>query len=115
MAEIRFDAHGADVLAARLAAAGRGVTREVGKAMRETTDDGVRIGKANAPVRTGWLRSEIGGTATELSGLVTSRAGYSGFVNFGTSIQAPNPFMGRTAQALSEKLPRNVAEAVRHL
>jgi len=49
-----------------------------------------------APVDTGFLKAHIGQTkaanANDLSGEVRSLAPYSGFVNYGTSRQAPQPF-----------------------
>jgi HK97 gp10 family phage protein len=56
--------------------------------------------QGNAPVKTGYLRSHIVSTATNTSLDVTSQAPYSGFVNFGTIHQPPNPYFSTTVDIL---------------
>lgn len=64
------------------------------------------LGKANAPVLTGFLRSSItsdfdGGPGSPvISGETGPEAGYSHFVHNGTSRQAPQPFMDQAADVV---------------
>ncbi len=85
--------------ASKKAARGAGIA--VRKAGRET----VRIARELVPVDTGFLRASIVLTPTIESGGFAeggaeAQAFYSGYVEFGTSRQAPQPYM-RPAAALA--------------
>lgn len=64
------------------------------------------LGKANAPVRTGFLRGSVtsefdGGPGSDtISGETGPEADYARFVHNGTSRQSPNPFMDRAADVV---------------
>jgi len=71
------------------------------KLVRSSTLRTEALGKANAPVRTGALRSSISSDFTRSAGRIVGETGpdisYDVFVHNGTSRQAPNPFMDRAA------------------
>jgi len=57
----------------------------------------------NAPVDTGFMAGEVQVTeVTDTSVTVESPAPYSGFVNFGTSRQAPQPFFSDTVENIQD-------------
>lgn len=60
-----------------------------------------RRAKMEAPVDTGYLRNNIipDRSVSDGVGHLNSWADYSRFVEYGTSRQAPNPYMGRTYKA----------------
>ena len=76
--------------------------------VRASTLQTEALGKANAPVLTGFLRSSF--TTEFKRGPNSSRgetgpeAEYSGFVHDGTSRQAPNPFLDRAADVVEPQL-----------
>nr|WP_297424786.1 HK97-gp10 family putative phage morphogenesis protein [uncultured Actinotalea sp.] len=114
MGSVWFD--GADDLN-RLSADLRGASDRVGRAaqqvIRKTTLDVERDAKAFAPVDTGMLRSSIGhsdlrriGQYGVLEAEIGPSASYGAFVEFGTSRQAPQAYMG---PALDRNAPAFVA------
>lgn len=70
--------------------------------------------KANAPVRTGFLRSSIVAepTGNPLRWLVTAYAGYSQFVEYGTRNMAAQPYMTPAAELVRPQLQRAIAMSV---
>lgn len=91
----------------------RSVIPQIPGAMRsfatQVTGEGLRVGearaKAEAPVRTGFLRSSIGSRMTSQSGgELFARANYAGYVNYGTRRMAGRPFMDRGAEAMKQHI-----------
>lgn len=74
------------------------------RVVRASTLQTEALGKANAPVLTGLLRSSISSDfdrgATSSRGETGPDTSYDVFVHDGTSRQAPNPFMDRAADVV---------------
>lgn len=92
-----------DRLIDRLDRAGDELGDGAHKLLKATTHRTEALGKANAPVRTGLLRSSFtsdfdgGPHSNVIRGETGPTADYSHFVHNGTSRQAPNPFLDRAA------------------
>ncbi|MEV7962409.1 HK97-gp10 family putative phage morphogenesis protein [Oerskovia paurometabola] len=103
-----------------LSAAGQTVGPLASVAVRKSTLDVERDGKTFAPVDTGNLRSTIGSevfeTATSVTGEVGPTASYGGFVETGTSVKRPQPFMGpaldRNAPLLDAAIDQVIGRAL---
>lgn len=95
-----------DGLADDMDDAGNGLGVGVHRLVRASTLRTEALGKANAPVDTGFLRSSFttdfeGGPAdSRITGETGPTANYSHFVHGGTSRQAPNPFLDRAADVV---------------
>lgn len=101
MAKISVDASELNKLAVDLTAVPGKIGPAVQTALRKTALDIERDAKAFAPVDTGNLRSSIGhsdlrrvGQSGDLEVEIGPTASYGGFVEFGTSRQAPAAYMG---------------------
>ena len=86
-------------------------------AVRKTTLDIAADAKANAPVDTGNLRNSIhtssaGSNAQVAQGVIQADANYSTFVEFGTSRQAPQPFLGPAGDKHLPKLQEAVGQVI---
>lgn len=72
------------------------VKAEVAKRLNQAAQDFAEEARRAAPVDTGYMKAHIGQTKTatpeSLVAEVASPAGYSGFVNYGTSRQVAQPF-----------------------
>ena len=83
-------------------------------ALGETIDEAVRIARAKAPVRTGFLRSSIHGEPVVvrgqwgLLGHLTADAPYATFVEYGTSRMAPQPFLEPAAEQAMNEFPGKI-------
>lgn len=104
---------GADVsemttLSARIKTGGVRVGAASAQVLRRTTFAIQAEAQQRAPVDTGHLRSSIlttfegDGRSGSMTGVVTANADYSGFVEFGTSTAAGQPFM---APAFESQVP----------
>lgn len=80
-------------LAADLAAAPAAITVGAIGALASEIEAAAHDAQSLAPVLTGELRAGIIGESRGLTGEVTSGAGYSAYVEYGTSDTAPQPFM----------------------
>ena len=86
--------------------AGERLGRDAHSLVHSSTLRTETLGKANAPVRTGFLRSSItsefdgGPGSNTITGEIGPEADYARFVHNGTSRQAPNPFMDRAADVI---------------
>lgn len=95
-----------DRLADDMDRAGDGLGRDAYTLVHASTLSAEALGKANAPVHTGFLRSSItsefdgGPRDNRISGETGPEASYSHWVHGGTSRQAPNPFMDRAADVV---------------
>jgi len=69
--------------------------------------------QANAPVRTGFLRSSITRLVSGGRFVVSALAGYAGYVEYGTSRSAARPFM--TPAAESANLLEIARQALRQI
>lgn len=112
---LNIDASEVRALAADLRRAGPAAIRPAQRAVRKTAHDIESDGKILCPVDTGNLRSSIstsvlrGGFAAEIG----PTADYGHYVEHGTSVQAPQPYMrpafDRRAPGLEAALSRIVA------
>lgn len=97
-------ADGLDRLADDFDRAGDELHGYADKLVRGSTLRAEALGKANTPVRTGFLRSsfttEFDSGPNRVSGETGPEASYSHFVHNGTSRQAPNPFLDRAADVV---------------
>jgi HK97 gp10 family phage protein len=115
VADIKFSGlDEVDFLADAIEASRDGAPKRVSKAVKDSTTRGGLLARANAPVLTGSLKSKIRDTSSALSGLIVSDESYSGFVNWGTSRQAPNPYMGRALNVIEPEFIDAVTEAGHH-
>lgn len=93
-----------DRLAADFDRAGDDLERGADTLVRASTLRTEALGKANTPVRTGFLRSSITSEfhhgADSIRGATGPNTNYDVFVHNGTSRQAPNPFMDRAADVI---------------
>lgn len=93
-------------LADDMEGAGGKLGRDVDTLVRGSTLQAQALGMANAPVRTGYLRSSFtsefeGGPGSDrITGETGPEASYSPFVHGGTSRQPPNPFLDRAVDVV---------------
>ncbi|UAL31547.1 HK97 gp10 family phage protein [Nocardioides rotundus] len=94
----RLDQSQLERFAVDLHAAGSRADVRLGQAVRRFVFEVEAAAKVTAPVDTGALRSSIGGASKtgvgRHVGAVDATVGYAGFVEYGTSTQAPQPFLG---------------------
>lgn len=79
----------------------RGAARVAAQApvvVAKSTHDTERDAKAGAPVLTGELRDSIHAVIHGLSGEVVATADHAEYVEDGTSVMAPQPYMGPALQ-----------------
>ena len=91
---MKFDVSELNTLAADLGKAPATVIKRATTVIKKTAYDIERDGKAFAPVDTGNLRSSISTTARGLVAEIGPTAEYAVFVEEGTSVHAPQAFMG---------------------
>lgn len=88
-------------LAADLGASAEGVPEIAWKVVHKTAADISATAKQLAPVDTGTMRASIGYQTDRLAGSIRAVIGptvnYAPYVEFGTSRQPPQPFMGPAA------------------
>jgi HK97 gp10 family phage protein len=119
---IRIDVTEVIALNRRIAGAGGRVGLRAAAALRKTAYDIEADAKALAPVDTGNLRSSIetrvsgDGRSASMTAEVSANAGYSAYVEFGTSTSPGQPFMGpafdRRAPLFDQALGKIAEEAV---
>lgn len=113
MADITFA--GLDGFAGMEAALRRQRQAVQSKVERAVRDSGTSMGrraKAEAPVLTGRLKSEIDTEHAGLEATTTSPTPYAHWVNAGTSRQAPNEYMGRAFRATEPDFLDNLSDAI---
>lgn len=97
---------GLDELASDLDNAGAGLGADVYNLVHASTLRCEALGKANAPVRTGFLRGSItsefegGPGSSTIRGETGPRTKYDTHVHDGTTRQAPQPFMWQAADVV---------------
>lgn len=95
---IEFDASELQALSADLSGAGSRIVSRARQVVAKTTADVTRDAKIMAPVDTGFLRnsitSSLSGTGDGYQGEVGPGAHYGGYVELGTSRNAPQPYLG---------------------
>ncbi|MCT1689868.1 HK97 gp10 family phage protein [Brevibacterium sp. p3-SID960] len=88
-------------LATDLTKAAKNVQPVASAAVRKTAADIIRDAQIAAPVRTGNLRNSITADITDYPAVVSAEVGptaeYGAYVEFGTSKQAPQPYLGPAA------------------
>lgn len=106
-----IDSSEVDHLAADLAAAparaAAGSTRAVSKSAQRTQRDARRF----APVLTGALREGITVEDAGLEATIVSTVRYAGYVEYGTSDTAPQPYMRPAAELAGGSLADDVGDA----
>lgn len=84
---------------------------EAGIAVNETGAKVANAAQQNAPVLTGELRSSIHLVRTGLASVeVRADSDHAGYVEDGTSVMAPEPYMGPAMDAYGEELPAKLLE-----
>lgn len=94
---ISVDTSQVEALAAALGVAAAKTIPAATAAVAETANDAAETARGLAPVDTGALRGSIDVTVSGLSAEVGSDIRYAGYVEYGTSDTAPQPFMGPAA------------------
>lgn len=88
-------------LATDLTKAAKNVQPVASAAVRKTAADIIRDAQIATPVRTGNLRSSITADIADYPAVVSAEVGptasYGAYVEFGTSKQAPQPYLGPAA------------------
>jgi HK97 gp10 family phage protein len=80
-------------------------------AMQEALDYGFSAMQSSTPVRTGNLKSSEGvSVISDTEGEMHADAEYSGYVNFGTVHQNPQPFWDRGVAATHQRLRDNLSK-----
>ena len=87
------DVHELAALAAALGVAGAVIGGRAEVALAKTAFDIEGDAKVFVPVRTGNLRNSIGSDVEGLSADIGPTADYGGYVEFGTSKMAPQPYL----------------------
>lgn len=77
--------------------------------VRKTTQKIEDAAKGNCPVLTGELRDSITSTVTGLKGTVGPTARYGDYVEYGTSVMSPEPYLGPAFDQYSGELGDNLA------
>lgn len=91
------------------------VTRDLADAVQEVADGIADDARRNAPVLTGRLRDSIGvAEAGELTRIVGVEVPYAGFVNYGTTRQAANPFFTRAVEGWRGKWLDRIRKVIRN-
>lgn len=119
---IRIDVTEVIALNRQIAGAGGRIGAKASTALRATAFGIEADAKALAPVDTGNLRSSIetrvsgDGRSTSMTAEVSANAGYSAYVEFGTSTTPGQPFMGpaldRRAPLFDQALGKIAQQAV---
>ena len=95
------DARQLTSLATDLTKAAKNVQPVASAAVRKTAADIIRDAQIAAPVRTGNLRNSITADIENRPSVVSAEVGptaeYGAYVEFGTSRQAPQPYLGPAA------------------
>lgn len=95
------DARQLTSLATDLTKAAKNVQPVASAAVRKTAADIIRDAQIAAPVRTGNLRNSITADIENYPSVVSAEVGptaeYGAYVEFGTSKQAPQPYLGPAA------------------
>lgn len=115
MAFIEVDTSELDNLAFELEAAANKTDERVAQIVTDTVKDIQRGARQRAPVDTGALRNSIDVRFSDggRSGMVYVGVHYAGFVEFGTSRMAPQPYMTPAIEAALPKFQaamENIAE-----
>lgn len=109
---IHVDASEVRDLARDLAQAPSKIQRRAPEAIRKTAQAIERSAKAIVPVETGTLRGSIGSDIGALSATIGTDLRYSGFVEFGTSEMAPQPYMRPAFDRNVGRLEKELGKAV---
>jgi HK97 gp10 family phage protein len=113
MVSIEIELEGATEAASRLDSLANSITREIASALQEAANIFVQNAQANAPVDTGFMRDNI--TITESSDTsitITSEAGYSGFVEYGTRKMDSQPFFEPAIEQSISEIEQLISDAI---
>lgn len=97
-------------LGARFVASGAVVDRSAVSAVRKTAQTIEDAMRAGAPVLTGELRGSVTSVVSGTSAEIGPTARYAEFVEFGTSVMAPEPFAGPAFDQHSPELESALAK-----
>ena len=108
-----FDIEGDDEIVSAFERIADALTRNIASALREAADLIVSNAQANAPVDTGFLQDNIQITSeSDTSITVTSEAGYSGFVEYGTSRMSAQPFFEPAIEEARSEIEQIFRDAI---
>lgn len=91
--KIEMDLQGADELIDVLNRAGGKTAKQANQVIKNNAEKGMAIAKQKAPVDTGFLKENIVTEYKPNEAVIHSRAGYSGYQEFGTRFMNAQPFM----------------------
>ena len=83
------------------------------KALRNNTEKTMQQAKKNAPVDTGFLKNNIVTRYEDMSGIVHSQSGYSGFQEYGTRYQLGTPFMRPALKFIYPQFRKDMLDAMK--
>lgn len=116
MVEVTFTLNGIDELKSKFEGIANGLQSFVSETVMQEGENMVNAMKADAPVRTGFLRDNIEITnSSDVAVQVASLAYYSIFVEMGTSKMEPEPFFIDNAYAGASDFAEKLSSYVRSL
>lgn len=110
MSDFNIDMSEVLALAASLDLKDATITPKADAAVRQAATVTQGLAQLNAPVDTGQLRESIRISGSRLTRRVTARTPYSMYVEFGTTTQAPQPFLYPAGDRGEEVLIRMLAD-----
>lgn len=110
--EVSFDVQGVDEFVAAMQRLDAALQERVRAWLYDWAQRVVAEAKRRAPVRTGYLRSQIYALMKELLVEIGAAATYSYFVEFGTRYMAAHPFLFPAIQEFLPELEINIIGAI---
>lgn len=94
------------------------IARKAQRAHYAVLEEGARLARQRAPVRTGYMRDHISAqdtttTPSQISGELRSDAPYSKFVNDGTERQVGQPFMSEAIYWVKSQGAKQIADGLK--
>ena len=108
-----IEVEGADDAISRLNNLADSLTRQVASALQEAADIFIENAQTNAPVDTGFMRDNITVIdSSDTSITITSEAGYSGFVEYGTRKMDSQPFFEPAIDQSVPEIQQVIVDAI---
>jgi HK97 gp10 family phage protein len=110
---VSIEVDGLDEATSRLDNLANSITREIASALQEAADIFIQNAQGNAPVDTGFLRDNIFvSDSSDTSITITSEAGYSGFVEYGTRKMDSQPFFEPAIEQSMSEIEQLITDAI---